>query len=110
MAPDTDSRPQRPTNGQGTWRARCIERCRPGLAGGQKPTGANPGKALRSDPPGSLRLGRGPRRPTVILGWVIHESVADEQFGRWVRTLRAILMAEMSVVVRTCTEESCGVR
>jgi hypothetical protein len=58
--------------------------------------------------------------------------VADEQFGRWARTerspvqptvtglqalsgrltstLRAILMAEASIVIRTCIEESRGVR
>ena len=59
MDPDTGSR--RLTNGQDTWRARCVERRTPGSAGGpQKPTRGNPGRALRSDPTACLCPGRGP--------------------------------------------------
>ena len=59
MDPDTGSR--RLTNGQDTWRARCVERRTPGSAGGpQKPTRGNPGRTLRSDPTACLCPGRGP--------------------------------------------------
>jgi putative transposase len=39
------------TNGMSTWRAGCAETCTSGSEGGpEKPTGGNPGRALRSDP------------------------------------------------------------
>jgi hypothetical protein len=44
------------TSGQGTWSARCVETRTAGAAGGPgKPTGSNPGRALRSDPTGRFR-------------------------------------------------------
>ena len=65
MDPDTGSRHRRLTNGQDTWRARCVERRTPGSAGGpRKPTSGNPGRALRADPTAGLCPGRGSSGPT----------------------------------------------
>ena len=62
--PDTGSRHRRLTNGQDTWRARCVERRTPGSAGGPgKPTRGNPGRAPRADPTAGLCPGRGPSGP-----------------------------------------------
>jgi hypothetical protein len=43
------------TSGQDTWSARCVETRTAGAAGGPgKPTGSDPGRALRPDPTGAF--------------------------------------------------------
>ena len=89
MGHQTGSR-QRLTNGQDTWRARCRAIGTPGSAGGpQKPTGGNPGRALRSDPT-TLALAHGESGwtsaliPLSVDGMVVASSMtllADSRAG-----------------------------